>query len=112
MADVEFELSEDGRSAVVTTEKSLAKYTISKSKDGFIFYEILQDKGALPDKLSGRWSSIDAAYKGIKEYLGTVKESTGARRERVGKEVRERLKKNGSETSGESGKQLRKGANN
>jgi len=45
----------------MTTDKSNVTYTVKKSFDGFVFFEIVVDKGQLHPKLQGRYTSAEAA---------------------------------------------------
>lgn len=88
MEDINFELSEDGRKATVTCpSKTKSVYTISKDLSGFIFYDVVVDKGKMPDALSGKFSSIAKAKRAIEIYLGGTKESLAVRRDKIGARV-------------------------
>lgn len=71
-------------------EKMLTALTIQKDRSGFIFFEIVTEKGPTPAELSGSYSSIPKAKEAVEHYIRNMKETIGARRENFAKEREER----------------------
>lgn len=71
-------------------EKMLTALTIQKDRSGFIFFEIVAEKGSTPTELSGSYSSIPKAKEAVQHYIRNKKETIGARRENFAKEREER----------------------
>jgi hypothetical protein len=70
--------------------KSVTALTIQKDKSGYIFFEILAEKGPIPKALEGKYSSIPKAKKAIEAYFLNKEETIAARRENFAKEREER----------------------
>lgn len=88
---VEFEEYPDKQICICRCpEKMLTSLTIRKDRSGFIFFEIVTDKGPVPAELSGSYSSIPKAKEAVEHYLRNKKETIGARRENFAKEREER----------------------
>jgi hypothetical protein len=88
---VEFEEYPDKQICICRCpEKMLTALTIQKDRSGFIFFEIVTDKGPVPAELSGSYSSIPKAKEAVQQYLRNKKETIGARRENFAKEREER----------------------
>jgi hypothetical protein len=68
----------------------LTALTIQKDRSGFIFFEIVTEKGPTPAELSGSYSSIPKAKEAVEHYIRNMKETIGARRENFAKEREER----------------------
>jgi len=66
---------------LVTTPKSKIIYSVQKSRDGYVFYEIKGDKGAVPDKLSGRYTQPELALKALTVHLKSIPETSTVRRD-------------------------------
>lgn len=82
---------------VCTLEKLKEPLTIRKSRDGFIFFEIVTAKGKLAEELSGKFSSIPAAKKAIEAYdRNKVYVSSAVRSEKF---IEERLKRKEKENN-------------
>lgn len=62
-------------------EKTKATYSIVKSKDGFMFLEIVVDSGTLPQELEGKFSREIEAEKKIITYLRNRKPTPIVRRD-------------------------------
>ena len=71
MADVKRIDSKDENPIFKITDgtKTKATLTVQKSRDGFALFEVLIDKGSVPAKLSGRYTTPDRAIKAVKDYL-------------------------------------------
>lgn len=65
---VVFEEDTVNQVCVCKLDKLKEPLTIRKSKDGFIFFEIVTSKGKLASELSGKFSSIPAAKKAVEAY--------------------------------------------
>jgi hypothetical protein len=76
----------------ITSEKMSAKITIKKASDGFIFFDVKFDRGAVPNELSGKYSSMAKAKEAVLSFLNNRKETESARRENFAKEREERKK--------------------
>lgn len=88
---VEFEEYPDKQICICRCpEKMLTALTIQKDRSGFIFFEIVAEKGPTPAELSGSYSSIPRAKEAVEHYLRNKKETIGARRENFAKEREER----------------------
>lgn len=72
---IEYELNTENRSCVCTSEKLKTKVFIEKSVGGNIFFHIRYEKGKVPEKLSGKYTSIREAQKALEHYLRTMPKS-------------------------------------
>lgn len=82
----------DKQLCYITSDKMTSKVTIKKSSDGYIFFDIKFDKGAVPSELSGKYTSMATAKKAVLSFLNNRKETESARRENFAKEREERKK--------------------
>ena len=88
---VEFEEYPDKQICICRCpSKMLTALTIQKDRSGYIFFEIVTEKGPVPEELKGHYSSIPKAKKAVEHYLRNKKETIGARRENFAKEREER----------------------
>ena len=88
---VVFEEDTVNQVCVCKLDKLKEPLTIRKSKDGFIFFEIVTSKGKLASELSGKFSSIPAAKKAVEAYdRNKVYDSKAVRSEKF---TEERLKR-------------------
>lgn len=81
--DVKEKLDENDKPyLLIKSEKRNTDYIIRKTRDGFVFYEIAVTSGAIPASLQGMYSSIDLAFRALKEYLRSAPESKAVQRDR------------------------------
>jgi len=66
----------------VSTPKKKIKYFIQKAFNGFVFYEIVLEKGAAPKELQGSYTSPEKALDSLSKYLSKSKNSTTVERDR------------------------------
>lgn len=66
---IEYEHDTQNQSCVCTTDKMLCKIFIEKEDNGYSFFKIRFESGTLPTDLSGRYTSIKSAQKGLEDYL-------------------------------------------
>ena len=88
---VEFEEYPDKQLCICRCpEKMVGAYTIQKDNSGYVFYEVVADKGSTPADLKGKYSSIEKAKKAVVAHLRDKKETVAAHRENFAKERAER----------------------
>lgn len=80
------------QSCVCKSDKYMSEIYIKKSVGGNIFFEITLEKGATPQELSGKYSSIRKAQQAIELYLRTKKQTRATRTEYFNKQREERKK--------------------
>jgi hypothetical protein len=97
---------------VCKSDKMLSDIVIEKAKDGYIFFEVKMTKGAAPEELSGRYSSLKSAKKAVETYLRNKKETKAARRENFAKEREERKKRDASENNTKGSEHIHQGSDN
>ena len=66
----------------VSTPKKKIKYFVQKAFNGFVFYEIVLEKGAAPKELQGSYTSPEKALDRLRKYLVQAKNSTTVERDR------------------------------
>ena len=95
---------------ICKSDKSVVPLTIQKSRDGFIFFEVVMSVGSLPEELKGRFSNMPSAKEAVAQYFRTKKETPTARRENFGKEYEARKKvKDAAKSNSEDDQHLREG---
>ncbi len=77
---------------IVSSTKRKSKFRVVKTNDGFAHFEVKVDKGALPQVLNTRFTSLYKAADAIEEYLRTSRESSTVRRDNFGEEYDKRKK--------------------
>ena len=87
---VEFIENAANQTCVVKSDKMVTDIHIRKDRSGYIFFEILLEKGQVPEALSGKFSSMAKAKEAVAHYLNNKEETTAARRENFAKEREER----------------------
>jgi predicted aldo/keto reductase-like oxidoreductase len=114
MAEVEFDISYEKKTSIVTCpSKTKAVFTVSPAPGGYIFYQITANVGAVADELSGKFTSIDNANKAIAAYLAGMKQSVGARRDEIHTRLeKQKVQKNAAKNDSEGSKHLREGPDN
>jgi len=100
---IEYEHSTENQYCVCTSDKLVSKIYIEKEAGGFKFFVIRYENGTLPNKLSGRYSSIPAAQRAIENYLRNQPPSKTLRRNENA-EARRKRKLDGSKSNSESSK--------
>lgn len=84
--------------------------TIRKSRDGFIFFEIVTEQGLLPEELRGKFSDMPRAKEAVAQYFRTMKETVAVRRENFHQEREERKKvKDAAKSKSEDDQHLHQG---
>ncbi len=109
---VEFIDDNRNQRSVGKSDKMVSDIIIEKSQDGFIFFEVKFEKGAVPSELSGKYSNIKSAKKAVEKYLNSKKETKAARREYFNKAREERKKQDASENNTKGSKHIRQGSDN
>lgn len=71
-------------------EKSVSAITIRKDRSGYIFFEVVVDRGPTPSALSGKFSSMISAKDAVRRYFNGMSETVAARRENFAKDREER----------------------
>lgn len=67
----------------ITSEKTLQKFTVVKTEDGFSHQRVYVNTGKLPNALSGKFSNTGKAVQAIAKYLRELRRDTpGARYKR------------------------------
>lgn len=108
---VEFIENTVNQTCVVKSDKMVSDIHIQKDRSGYIFFEILMEKGQTPEALSGKYSSMAKAKEAVALYLNNKEETKAARRENFAKEREERkARQNAPVADTEDGQHLRKGA--
>lgn len=98
---------------ICKSDKSVVPLTIQKSRDGFIFFEVVTSVGSLPEELKGRFSNMPSAKEAVAQYFRTKKETPTARRENFGREYEARKKvKDAAKSNSEDDQHLREGLDN
>lgn len=70
--------------------KMLSPLTIRKDRSGYIFFEVVVEKGSVPRELSGKYSSMLKAKEAVSHYFRNMDETAAVRRENFAKEREER----------------------
>ena len=108
---VEFIEDTVNQKCVVKSDKLVSDIYIRKDRSGFIFFEVVMEKGNTPEVLSGKFTSMAKAKEAVAHYLNNKEESKAARRENFAKEREERkARQNGSVTDAEDSQHLRQGS--
>lgn len=82
----------DGKPRVdIHSDKYKQTFTVDKTEDGFIFYEVRVSKGSVPAQLQGKFSRMSDAVKAVEHYIKYAPVSKAVERDRK-TEVRERAK--------------------
>jgi len=74
----------------VATDKGSQVWTIRPTFDGFVFYEIVQDKGTLPDALRGKFTRPKEALDTVLRYEKNMQVSRAKKRDEYQKTREER----------------------
>lgn len=81
--DATRDYDEDGQVTYkVSSTKKKCDYTVRKSNDGFVFYEVGISKGIIPKEISGRFTSPEKALDALGKYLHKSSESTTVQRDK------------------------------
>ena len=92
--NVEKTYDEDGQVKYeVKSDKFNTFFTVHKSNDGFVFYEVSISKGKVPKSLSGFYTKPEIALKALKEYIRKAKPSKSVQRD-IKTAIREEQKRN------------------
>lgn len=77
MVEVKEGLDEFGKTVITVSDmdKTQASYTIQKTRDGYVFYEVVASVGKIPKVLEGRYSRPVDAEKAVVHYLNTMKQT-------------------------------------
>lgn len=95
---------------ICKSPKMIHPLNIRKSQDGFIFFEVVTEKGDLPAELKGRFSDMSRAKEAVAQYFRTMKETPAARRENFHQEREERKKvKDAAKSKSEDDQHLHQG---
>lgn len=73
----------EGTIMTVTSSKRKAKFTIYKPEDGYSMFKIKSDSGAVPEHLSGYYTSRKSALDNLKFWLEHTPESKEAKWDRM-----------------------------
>lgn len=76
--------------AIISSKKTTAKFNVYKPRGHYHFFKVRVDAGAVPNVLSGYYSSLDAGIKAVVSYLKDSKETFTVKSERLDKERKER----------------------
>ena len=99
------------QTCVVKSDKMVSDIHIVKDRSGFIFFEVLVEKGQVPEALSGKYSSMLKAKEAVATYLNNKEETKAARRENFAKEREERkARQNAPVADTEDGEHLHSGS--
>jgi hypothetical protein len=79
MVEVKEELRDDKPFFTITSAKRRSSFYVSKSNDGFVFYEVGMEKGTVPTKLSGRYTTCSKAVEAVVSYINTQPETKKTR---------------------------------
>jgi len=79
MVEIKEELRNDKPFFIITSPKRKSAFHVGKTNDGFVFYEITMEKGALPVKLSGRYTTFSKAIEAVVNYIETQPETKKVR---------------------------------
>jgi hypothetical protein len=95
---------------VCKSDKFLESIVIKKARDGFIFFEVAFENGAVPNDLRGKYTSMKSAKKAVATYVDQAKQSNASRREYFN-EQREKRKQRDAPTDRPKGSEhLREGS--
>jgi|TARA_R110000868_G_scaffold266914_1_gene526207 hypothetical protein len=98
---------------ICKSDKMVTPLTIRKSRDGFIFFEVITEKGAVPEELKGKFSNMPSAREAVAQYFRTMPETVAARRASFNKDFDERKKvKNAAKSEPEDDQHLHQGLDN
>lgn len=74
--DVQEKLDDNGKPYLeVNSDLNNIKYYVHKSNDGFIFYQISQSSGKVPERLNQLFTTQVKAFDALKEHLRTAPKS-------------------------------------
>lgn len=65
----------------VSHPKRKASYLVRRTNDGFIFYEVRNEKGTVPKELSTKFTSPKSAITAVVRYLEKTQESPAVSRD-------------------------------
>lgn len=74
----------------IHTDKGNHTWTVQPTFDGFVFYEVKQDKGHLPQELKGRFTRMKEAVEAVRRYERNMKVSRTVQRDQYQKKREER----------------------
>jgi hypothetical protein len=98
---------------ICKSDKMVTPLTIRKSRDGFIFFEVVTEKGSVPEELKGKFSNMPSAREAVAQYFRTMPETVAARRASFNKDFDERKKvKNAAKSEPEDDQHLHQGLDN
>ena len=70
----------------VTSPKHRRKFRVVKSNDGFALFRIQVANGTTPKMLEGKYTSLEAAYKQIRQYVNQTRETPELKRKKYWEE--------------------------
>jgi len=79
MVEIKEELRDEKPFFTITSPKRKSAFHVSKTNDGFVFYEVTMTKGTLPGKLSGRYTTCSKAIEAVVSYIETQPETKQVR---------------------------------
>lgn len=109
---VEFEEYPDKKYCICRSDKMKTNLTIRKDRSGFIFYEIVTEKGPIPEELSGKYSSMEKAKLAVTQFISNRKETQAAKSEFLAQEREKRKAKDGSVVQSKEHQHIREGSDN
>lgn len=87
-------IDEFGNSLILVTDpdKILMNYKVTKSNDGYCFFEVRVEKGNVPKELTSRFTSLRDAEKAVVSYVSKLPRSYTMKREKIKQAVEEQKK--------------------